>query len=146
MIWRAVLAALLILGLAVSAEARDTKYNMPIAGVTENPAFENQIGTDVKFYFADQPPPKVEKTLGTYVTNRKTNSFAKSDENACQWAFLSALLQLRQRAKEEGGDSVINIVSFYKKDTFSSTTEYECHAGALIAGVALKGTVAKTAK
>jgi len=42
------------------------------------------------------------------------DSFFKSDEGARQWAFLSALLALRQRAKQEGGDVVINVVSFYK--------------------------------
>jgi len=146
MIFRSLIAAMVVLTVTASAEARDTKYTLPIAGVTQNPSYQPMIGTDVKFFFADQPAPKIDRTLGEYISNRKTNAFAKSDENACQWAFLSALLSLRDRAKEEAGDAVINIVSYYKKDTFSSTTDYECHAGALMAGVALKGTVAKLAK
>lgn len=137
---------MLLLSLSSLVEARNTKYTLPIAGVTENPTYQGTLGSDVTFYFANQPIPKVQRTLGEYITNRKTNSFGKSDESACQWAFLSALLQLRDRAKEEGGDAVTNIVSFYDKNTFASVTEYECHAGALIAGVALKGTVAKLAK
>jgi len=132
--------------LVASVEARNTKYNLPIAGVTQNPEYQNKLGSDVLFYFADQQTARVEQTLGEYVTNKKTNSFNKSDESACQWAFLSALLELRDRAKEEGGNAVINIISFYKKDPFSSRTEYECHAGGVIAGVALKGTVAKLGK
>jgi uncharacterized protein YbjQ (UPF0145 family) len=146
MISRILLASLVILGFAASVEARNTKYDLPIAGVTQNPEYQNQLGSDVAFYFADQPAPKVGQTLGEYVTNKKTNSFNKSDEKACQWAFVSALLQLRDRAKEEGGNAVINIISFYQKDPFSSQTEYECHAGGVIAGVALKGTVAKLVK
>jgi uncharacterized protein YbjQ (UPF0145 family) len=55
--------------------------------------------------------------------------------------FLSAVLSLRDRAVKEGGDAVVAIRSFYKKNEVVSDTEYECHAGALIAGVALKGTV-----
>jgi hypothetical protein len=31
------------------------------------------------------------------------------------------------------------------KNTMSSTTEFECHAGAVIAGVALKGDFVKVA-
>jgi len=146
MISRILLASLVVLGSAASVEARNTKYDLPIAGVTLNPEYQNKLGSDVTFYFADQPTPKVERTLGEYVTNKKTNSFNKSDESACQWAFLSALLELRDRAKEEGGNAVMNIISFYQKDPFSSRTEYECHAGGVIAGVALKGTVAKLAK
>lgn len=57
--------------------------------------------------------------------------------------MLSALLELRERAKKLGGNAVTNIVSYYKKDTSSSETEYDCHAGNIIAGVALKGTVVK---
>jgi hypothetical protein len=49
----------------------------------------------------------------------------------------------RQRAQKEGGNATINIVSYYKKDTFSSATEYERHAGNIIAGVALKATIVK---
>lgn len=86
------------------------------------------------------------KTLGEYTANRKTNAVNKSDQTACEWAFLSALLSLRDRAIEQGGDAVINIRSYYKKDEVTSNSEYECHAGAIIAGVALRGTVVKLAK
>lgn len=146
MISRILLASLVIVGLAANVEARNTKYDLPIAGVTQNPDYQSKLGSDVVFYFANQKTSKVERTLGECVTNKKTNSFNKSDESACQWAFLSALLELRDRAKEEGGNAVINIISFYQKDPYSSQTEYECHAGGVIAGVALKGTVAKLAK
>ena len=102
MISRVLLASFLLLGLAAPADARNTKYYLPIAGVTQNPEYQSQLGSDVVFYFADQKTSKVEQTLGEYVTNKKTNSFNKSDENACQWAFLSALLELRDRSKEVG--------------------------------------------
>ena len=146
MISRILMASLILGTLVENAEARNTKYDLPVAGVIQNSDYQSQLGSDVVFYFADQKTPKVEQTLGEYVTNKKTNSFNKSDESACQWAFLSALLELRDRAKEEGGNAVIDIISFYQKNPFSSQTEYECHAGGVIAGVALKGTVAKLAK
>ena len=146
MISRILMASLILGTLVGNAEARNTKYDLPIAGVTQNSDYQSQLGSDVVFYFADQKTPKVEQTLGEYGTNKKTNSFNKSDESACQWAFLSALLELRDRAKEEGGNAVIDVISFYQKNPFSSQTEYECHAGGVIAGVALKGTVAKLAK
>ncbi len=46
----------------------------------------------------------------------------------------------------EGGNAVINIASYYKKNTVSSDTEFECHAGAVIAGVAMIGDVVTLAK
>ena len=34
-------------------------------------------------------------------------------------------------------------MSYYKKNPYTSETQYECHAGNLIAGVALKGDIVK---
>jgi hypothetical protein len=60
--------------------------------------------------------------------------------------FLTVVLALRDRAVSEGGDAVVNIKSYYKKNEVVSDSEYECHAGAFVAGVALKGTVVKLAQ
>jgi hypothetical protein len=108
-----------------------TKYRSNLAGVS--------------FYFDDQPHPKVEQALGDYVSNKKTNAFNKSDAEACQWVALSALLSFRQRAMTEGGNAVINIHSYYKKNDLSDPARYECHAGFVVGGVAFKGTVVKLA-
>jgi hypothetical protein len=143
---RSFLLWIMLMCLPAVFEARNTKYVLPIAGVTENPEYQATLGYDVSLHFANQSTPKLERMLGQYVTNRKTRSFGRSDENSCQWAFLSVLLQLRERAREEGGNAVINIVSYCDKEIFASATEYECHAGALIAGVALKGTVVRVGK
>jgi uncharacterized protein YbjQ (UPF0145 family) len=129
----------------VPAQARDTKHLLPISeGIAAKDAQERLNGT-VKFYFGKQSHPRVLAKLGSDVTNRKTNAFGKSDDVACNWAFLSALVQLEKRAAELGANAVINIVSYYKRSAFSSTTEFECHAGALMAGVALKGDFVKIA-
>jgi uncharacterized protein YbjQ (UPF0145 family) len=128
---------------ATSAAARDTRYELKITDALADPRYAEAVPSGVKFYFADQPAP-AGQNLGEFVTNRKTNSFGKQDEEACTWAMLSALKELGERAQAEGGNAVINIVSYYKKKPFASTTLYECHAGAVIAGVALKGTVVKT--
>jgi hypothetical protein len=53
---------------------------------------------------------------------------------------------LHDRALEAGGDAVINIVSYYRKQLYSSASEYECHAGEVISAVALKGTIVKLGK
>jgi hypothetical protein len=60
--------------------------------------------------------------------------------------MLSALIQFRDRATSEGGNAVVNLQSYYDKNEIPDKSEYECHAGGVVAGVALKGTVAKITK
>lgn len=69
------------------------------------------------------------------------NAFNKTDEKACNWAFLSAMIALKDRAVREGGNAVINIKSNYKNNLTSSEKTFQCGAGALMAGVALTGEV-----
>jgi uncharacterized protein YbjQ (UPF0145 family) len=126
------------------AEARDTKYELKIADVMADPRYAENVPAGVKFYFANQAAP-AGQDLGAFVTNRKTNSFGKQDEEACTWAMISALKELGERALSEGGNAVVGIVSYYKKKVFASDTLFECHAGAIVAGVALKGNVVKAA-
>ncbi len=86
----------------------------------------------------------MQQRLGEDVTNKKTNAANKSDAEACRWVALSALRALQDGAKSRGANAVVDIVSYYKKkNEFKSSTNYECYAGAILAGVALKGTYAK---
>jgi uncharacterized protein YbjQ (UPF0145 family) len=139
--------AVLILCLTIGspAFARDTKHLLPIAIAMETKDAQEKLDGSVKFYFGDQLPPQVLTNLGSDVSNRKTNAFGKSDEKSCNWAFLSAMVALQTRAQQLGANAVINIVSYYNKKVMSSATEFECHAGAIIAGVALKGDFVKFA-
>jgi uncharacterized protein YbjQ (UPF0145 family) len=145
------LACLMCLAASISigttpAAARDTRYELKIEDVKKDPRYAETVPTDVAFYFGKQAPAGKPVDLGEFVTNRKTNSVGRPDEEACRWAMMAALKVLRERAIAEGGNAVINIVSYYKKNTFASDTLYECHAGAIVAGVALKGTIVKLSK
>jgi uncharacterized protein YbjQ (UPF0145 family) len=128
-----------------SAYARDTKLMLPIAEAMEVKDAQEKLDGSVQFYFGGQKTPKVITKLGSDVSNRKTNAFNKTDEVACKWAFLSAMVALEKKAVSLGANAVVNIRSYYKKDEFSSPTEFECHAGAVVAGVALKGDFVKIA-
>jgi uncharacterized protein YbjQ (UPF0145 family) len=123
--------------------ARDTRHLLPIAAAMETKDAQDKLDGSVKFFFGDQAAPQVLTKLGSDVANRKTNAFGKSDEKACNWAFLSALVALEKRAQQLGANAVINVVSYYNRKVMSSTTEFECHAGAVIAGVVLKGDFVK---
>ncbi|WP_288381050.1 excinuclease ATPase subunit [uncultured Massilia sp.] len=125
------------------AQARDTKHMMSIENAMNDNDARNRLGDSVKFYFGKGKTPAVAKKLGTDQTSQKTNSFGKSPEKSCNWAFLSAMLRLQARAQELGADAVVNIVSNYKNVENASETEFECHDGALMTGVALKGDFVK---
>lgn len=136
---------ILILVMSGPANANDRKHLLSIASGLENKDAQEKLDGSVKFFFGAQAHPAILTKLGTDVSNRKTNAFGKSDETACNWAFLSAMIALQGRAKQLGANAVVNIVSYYKKEVMSSATEFECHAGALMAGVALKGDFVKIA-
>src|SRR5262252_5676668 len=88
------------------------------------------------------PPSFLARSCNAITALRKTHSQAsRSDLEACEWVFLSAVIALQERARKEGGNAVINIVSNYRNVVTSSETEYVCGAGGLMAGVALKGRV-----
>jgi len=139
------ISATILMLAALPTQARDTQYLLPIQDGLNTKDAESKLSGTVKFYFADQPHPAVLETLATDFSNRKTNSFGKPDEVACNWAFLSALLAFETRAKQLGANAVVNIVSYYKKDEMASSSKFECHAGAIVAGVALKGDFVKIA-
>lgn len=137
-------ATLMLAG--ISAHAADRKVMLPLADAMAIPEAKSQLDGSVKFYFGKQPTPAVLKVLGAEKTSQKTNAFNKSDAAACNWVFLSAMLRLQKAAKDAGANAVINIVSNYKNVEMSSETEFECHAGTMMAGVALKGEFVKIAE
>lgn len=132
----------LCVALALSlAGARDQIQDLPIDKALASADAKSKLGKKVQFYFGSQKHGKVLEDLGEFKTNKKTNAFNKTDTDACNWAFLSALLALRDRALKEGGNAVINIRSNYKNMESSSETTYQCGSGNVVCGVALIGTI-----
>ncbi|MGJ8648581.1 MAG: excinuclease ATPase subunit [Marinomonas colpomeniae] len=123
------------------AFARDDVEAYSIFSAINSDVAKTKLGTDVSFYFGDQSYGKVLKELGEFKTNKKTNAFGKSDTEACNWVFLSAMISLKQRAIKEGGNAVVDLKSNYKDNLISNTETFQCGAGAVIAGVALVGRV-----
>ncbi len=140
-------AAAALISTVAPAQARDTKLLFPIAGAMAENDAKTRLGDDVQFFFGDQKPAgKVLENLGSDKTSQKTNSVGKSAQTSCNWAFLSAMLQLKKRANALGADAIINIQSNYNNQPHSSDTEYECHDGALMTGVALKADFVRLKK
>lgn len=137
-------ATLLICALPGISQARDTAVYLPFDKAVAEATRAGKIDGSVKFYLAGNTPTGNVTVLSAgAVTNKKTNAFNKSDEVACEWVAQSAIISLHQAAKNAGANAVTNIVSFYKKNERKDAKTYECHAGAIMAGVALKGDLAK---
>ncbi len=138
-------AAILALTFSPTALSRDTKHLLPLEEAMNTPDAQQKLDGSIKFYFADEGHPQITQRIPGVATNRKTNAFMKSDEEACSWVFLSAMIALQERAQQEGADAVVNITSYYDRKEMASRDDYECHAGAIMAGVALKGDIVKFA-
>lgn len=146
-LFAAVAAVAALMSAVVPAQARDTKMMLPIAGAMAENDAKSRLGDDVQFVFGDQKPVgKVLENLGSDKTSQKTNSVGKSAQTSCNWAFLSAMLQLKKRANALGANAIVNIQSNYKNEPFSSTTEFECHDGAIMTGVAFKADFVRLEK
>jgi uncharacterized protein YbjQ (UPF0145 family) len=139
----AMLACFAALLAATTTVARDTKVMRPVADAMATPDAKARLNMGVQFFFGNTAHPPVAQSFGEFMSNKKTNGTNKSDKEACEWAFLSAMLSFQQRAVSVGGNAVINIKSYYKQNEVSSETQYECGSGALMSGVTFKGEVVK---
>lgn len=134
-------AALLFCALPGVSQARDTALYLPVKQAVDEALAAGRLDGSVKFYFAQNPGGQILRSGVT--TSKKTNAFNKSDEGACSWALQSALIAMQNAAKSAGANAVVNIASNYKHVEYKDREKYECHAGAVMAGVALKADLAK---
>jgi uncharacterized protein YbjQ (UPF0145 family) len=136
------LAAILSLGGVVSAQAADQMHDFNFKEAVDRAVADGTLDGSVRFYLAGTKTggKVIQKGL---VTNKKTNGFGKSAENACDHVLRSALIQFQNTAKAKGANAVTNIVSFYKSNETRSSTTYQCAKGTAVAGVAIKGDIVK---
>ena len=124
---------------------RDTPVHLSLADVVEKGVADGHLDGTVRFFLEGQRMPAVLDTFGEATSTRKTNAFGKSDAKACRWVALSALIALQNEARARGANAVISLSSHFKRRSFTDSEKFECNAGALMAGVAFRGTYAKLA-
>lgn len=123
--------------LSSAAFAADEQVSMQIKdGLEAGKHTKNTISDDIKLYFGKQKTPAVDRKIWEGSTTQK--SMRKSQKEHCETAFVSAILRLQDRARREGGNAVVNIVSGGSND---SSTEYTCTSGRVTGSVTLRGTV-----
>jgi uncharacterized protein YbjQ (UPF0145 family) len=135
------IAALFLSVMPGLAQARDTQLFPDFQAAVQEATAAGRLDGSVKFYLAGQPV-RANIIKRNVTTSQKTNAFNKTDEGACSWALQSALIRFQNAAKQAGANAVVNIASNYKNVEYKDPAKYECHAGAIMAGVALKGDLA----
>jgi len=136
------MVSVVVLVAVAPATARNDKYLLPISvALQSKDALEKPDGS-VAFFFAKQETPETVTKLGNGSTHQRSSTRPSEDAKSCNVAFLKALVALQKNAKQLGANAVVNITSYYKNDTLSSATEFECHAG-VSAHVMLKGEFVK---
>ncbi|MDA3079348.1 MULTISPECIES: excinuclease ABC subunit A [unclassified Campylobacter] len=128
--------------LTSSVWAKNEVIRLPISGALNDPRAKEVLDPSIKLYFG-KDGGKAKKITQQLSANKKTNGVGKSDEAACNWAFLSAIKTFQERAKREGGSKVVNLSSYYYKNEFISSKEFECGVGNIMVGVTLRGYIAK---
>lgn len=128
--------------LASPSFARNTEYKLPLEEVIELGKAQGKLDGSVQFFLDGQKTPAVKARMSEDMSNKKTNGVGKDDVTACKWAALSALIAFQEKAKTLGANAVVDMYSFYRKNIFKDARNYECHAGAVVVGVTLKGSYA----
>lgn len=123
--------------------ARDIKRFFPIADAMADKDLQAKLDESTKTSFGKENTPQGLKILRSEVGRGKVALRGKTNEAACNTAFISALVDLQQRAKQAGANAIVTIVSYYKSVEMASATEFECHEGSGYMAVALKGNFVK---
>jgi uncharacterized protein YbjQ (UPF0145 family) len=138
------LLAALLFALPAVSMAADKIVHLPIQAAIDGATKDGKLDGSVKFYLAGNRPAGKATVVNDNVTlSRKTNAFAKSDEETCNRVMQSVLIALQDDAKQAGANAVTDIVSNYNDVVYSDPNNYECHKGFLMSGVAVKGKFAK---
>jgi len=133
----------LLLSTATPTLAADSWHQFSAQEAQASQLGKEKLNPDIRLYMMGEQHTKVLKELGSYKSNKRTNSIGKSDQIACDTAFLSALIALQDRAVKEGGNAVADIYSITKNKKVESAEQYSCVKGAFVTNVALMGTVVK---
>ena len=140
--------AIVIAAIAVASCAsdgpRDEHRRFPIqAALEKGYSYRTKIEFDVRLFFGSAKTPAIAQRMATFSANTKSNAVGKPDQVACDIAFLSAVAELQEHARREGGNAVVGIKSTYRGENSASPSEYVCGAGTIMVGVTLEGTVVR---
>ncbi|MCR4942601.1 MAG: excinuclease ABC subunit A [Campylobacter sp.] len=135
-----------ILVLALSLQAADKIAHFSIQEALSSDLARQKLPDVSKFKFGSNSGKGHNIITRNITSNKRANAAlrgADGKKTACQRAFISALIAFNNRISKEGGSKAVNLVSYFRKNTYDSTTQFECAIGSLMTAVTLKGDIAK---
>ena len=129
--------------------ARNDRYILKWEDVLESQEAKSRLESSVSFYFGQgSGPASAERQGGDEVVKiakgKKSTQQMKDDDIAgCRLGAIEALVVFQQNARQRGSSAVVDLISNYHNVQFSSSTEYECHAGGTGSHVQFKANYAK---
>src|SRR5258705_1128733 len=83
-------AAVLALGSMSAALARDDRLMFPVKdAMAKGQTTKDRLDPSIPLYFGKKTPAGVEKRIGEWTSNKKTNATNKSDQDASEIAVLN---------------------------------------------------------
>ncbi|PLX78466.1 MAG: hypothetical protein C0616_14330 [Desulfuromonas sp.] len=131
---------------ATIASAADNWLYMSVKDALQSDLAKDKLDSGISFFMKGQSHPRASDETREFTANKRARKFGRSQEEACQYAFVSALIAFQQRADKEGRNAAIDLYSITKDKKFESSDQYSCLVGGMVANVAIRGKVANIGK
>ncbi|PLY03796.1 MAG: hypothetical protein C0623_00140 [Desulfuromonas sp.] len=122
--------------------AADTWAYLSVKDALNSSLAKDKLDPSLSFYMKGQKHGKTRNASREYTANKRARKFGRSAEQACENAFISALLAFQDRASREGRNAVIDLYSVTKNKDYVDREKYSCLVGGMMTNVALRGKVA----
>jgi uncharacterized protein YbjQ (UPF0145 family) len=106
-------------------------------------ALQSQKPNDVAVYFGDQKHANVKTMFGSKEAAVRVARTMDGQEATCNIALGKALDQLRDYAREQHADAVINVTTRFQHTQTTSANEFVCGASNNGSTLAVRGDVVK---
>jgi hypothetical protein len=108
---------------ARSTSARNDRLTFNIKTALGHGDAIQKLDPNLKLFFGKEKHPAVGHDLGDFTVKEKTRALRRTNQAACDWVFLSAVLGLEKRAHNMQANAIIDIQSSYDNQPFVSDTE-----------------------
>ena len=139
--WMALVVVVAIGAVAAEARAEDKVMKFSVSHALKSKLAKEKTLDDVRVFMTGQGHPGVSRSFREYQSNKRSSGW--NDQEACDKAFISAIIALQQRADKEGGNGVVDIYSIANNKKNRSADTYSCLRGRSMAQVILRGTVVR---
>jgi hypothetical protein len=80
----------------------------------------------IRLYWAGESHPAPQQDFGVFLSEKRSSSMHRTDEEACRWSLLSALLLLQSFAREHGANAVVGIHSLEGEQPLPNGRDFAC--------------------